>query len=257
VLWQCRHGYPVVLDADIRGFFDRIPHHVIMAAVAAEVADGTILRLVKRFLKSGVMEDGVFKPTTVGTPQGGVLSPLLANIVLHALDWRLHEAGYRFVRYADDFVVPCPSHARAKEARALVERTLADLGLELNQDKTTVVHFGKGFPFLGFRLSSRAVTVRPQSVEKFKTNVKGLTVRKHNLDAEAVMKLNRVIRGTAAYFAAPFSDCAWQFRNLDAFVRRRLRSMKFKRISRLDNVRMRDRHFRRLGLLSLLAFCSS
>jgi RNA-directed DNA polymerase len=256
VLWLCRHGYSVVLDADIRGFFDQIPHHVVMAAVAAEVADGNILRLVERFLKSGVMEDGVFKPTSIGTPQGGVISPLLANIVLNHLDWRLHEAGYRFVRYADDFVVPCPSHAQAKEARALVERTLADLGLELNQDKTTVVHFGRGFLFLGFRLSSRAVTVRPTSVEKFKTKVKGLTVRKHNLDAQVVEKLNRVIRGTAHYFAAPFSDCQWQFRNLDAFVRRRLRSMKFKRISRPDNFRMRDRHFRRLGLLSLLDFCS-
>ena len=99
--------------------------------------------------------------------------------------------------------------------------------------------------------------MRPKSVEKFKTKVQGLTVRKHNLDAQAVEKLNRVIRGTAHYFAAPFSSCRWQFRNLDAFVRRRLRSMKYKRISKRDNFRMRDRHFRRLGLLSLLDFCSS
>ena len=255
VLSLCRNGHKVVLDADISGFFDNIPHHVVMAAVAAEVADGNILRVVEKFLNSGVMEDGVFKPTNVGTPQGGVISPLLANIALNHLDWRLHEAGYRFVRYADDFVVTCQSHVQAKEAWALVERTLRGLGLALSQDKTNVASFGRGFLFLGFRLSSRAVTVRPKSVEKFKDKIRGLSVRKHNLDAQAVKKLNQVIRGTANYFAAPFSNCRWQFRNLDGFVRKRLRCMKFKRISKRDNFRMLDRHVRRLGLLSLLHFC--
>ncbi len=85
-----------------------------MEAVAAEVADGNILRLVERFLTAGVMEDGVFKPTTIGTPQGGVISPLLANIVLNHLDWQLHEAGYHFARYADDFVVVCRTNGRRK-----------------------------------------------------------------------------------------------------------------------------------------------
>ena len=107
-------GLSYVLDADIQGFFDNLKHSVIMRAVAAEVADGNILRLVERFLAAGVMEDGVYKPTNVGTPQGGVVSPLLANIVLNHLDWRLHAAGYRFVRYADDFVVLCPSRGRRK-----------------------------------------------------------------------------------------------------------------------------------------------
>ena len=105
-----------MLDADIQGFFDNIPHRVIMAMVASEVADGNILRLVEKFLTAGVMEDGVFKPTNIGTPQGGVISPLLANIVLNKLDWRLHDAGYRFVRYADDFVVVCRTRRQAQEA---------------------------------------------------------------------------------------------------------------------------------------------
>jgi group II intron reverse transcriptase/maturase len=90
-------GYLTVLEADIQGFFDNIPHTIIDKAVAAEVADGNILRLVNGFLTAGVMEDGVRKPTTIGTPQGGVISPLLANIVLNRLDWQLHEAGFRFV----------------------------------------------------------------------------------------------------------------------------------------------------------------
>ena len=124
VLELHRQGYKVVLDADIAGFFDNIPHRVIMEAVAAEVADGNILDLVEGFLTAGVMEDGVFKPTTIGTPQGGVISPLLANIVLNHLDWQLHEAGYHFVRYADDFVVVCQTNRQAHEALALVERVL-------------------------------------------------------------------------------------------------------------------------------------
>ena len=113
-------GYRVVLDADIKGFFDNLPLAIIKEAVAAQVADGNILHLIEKFLRCGVMEDGVFKPTTVGTPQGGVISPLLANIVLNHLDWRLHEHGFRFVRYADDFVVLCQTRAQAEEALTLV-----------------------------------------------------------------------------------------------------------------------------------------
>ena len=134
VLELHRQRYKVVLDADIAGFFDNIPHRVIMEAVAAEVADGNVLDLVEGFLTAGVMEDGVFKPTTIGTPQGGVISPLLANIVLNHLDWQLHEAGYHFARYADDFVVVCQTKRQAHEALALVERVLRDdLGLQLSR----------------------------------------------------------------------------------------------------------------------------
>jgi RNA-directed DNA polymerase len=104
VLELHQQGYNQVLDADIKGFFDNFPQKVIMAGVAAEVADGNILRIVERFLKAGVMEEGGFQPGIVGTPQGGVISPLLANIALNGLDWQLHTAGYHFVRYADDFV---------------------------------------------------------------------------------------------------------------------------------------------------------
>jgi group II intron reverse transcriptase/maturase len=121
-------GYREVLDADISGFFDNLPQAVIMEAVAAHVADGNILNLIEKFLRAGVMEDGVFKPTTVGTPQGGVISPLLANIVLNHRDWQLHEHGYRFARYADDFVVLCQTHAQAEEALTLVSQVLGQLG---------------------------------------------------------------------------------------------------------------------------------
>ena len=113
-------GFRVILDADIVGFFDNLSQSLIKEAVAAQVADGNILNLVEKFLRAGVMEAGVFKPTTVGTPQGGVISPLLANIVLNHLDWQLDKLGYRFARYADDFVVLCQTHAQAEEAQTQV-----------------------------------------------------------------------------------------------------------------------------------------
>ena len=257
VLELHRQGYRTVLEADIAGFFDNIPHRIIDEAVAAEVADGNILRLVKGFLTAGVMEDGVRKPTTIGTPQGGVVSPLLANIVLNRLDWQLHESGYRFVRYADDFVVLCRNERQAQEAMDVVRQVLEnDLGLSLSPEKTMITTYGKGYDFLGFRLSSHSRRMRDKSVQKFKARIRELTVRKHNLDAGVVERLNRVIRGTANYFATEFSTCRWTFQKLDSWIRMRLRCMKVKRKNYNDNRKLRARFFRRkLGLLTLEEFC--
>lgn len=257
VLELHRQGLCVVLDADIQGFFDNIPHEIIMRAVAAEVADGNILDLVEGFLAAGVMEDGVFKPTTIGTPQGGVISPLLANVVLDHLDRRLHEAGYRFARYADDFVVVCRTDRQAQEALELVARVLeTELGLKLSPDKTEITTYGKGYDFLGFHLSSRSRRMRDKSVQKFKAKIRELTVRKHNLDSEAIAKLNAVIRGTANYFATGFSTCRWMFQKLDSWIRMRLRAMKLGRKNYGDNRKLRVGYFRRkLCLLTLEQFC--
>jgi len=248
-------GMRVVLDADIQGFFDNLSHRVIMNAVAEEVADGNILRLVEKFLKSGVMEYGVRKPTTIGTPQGGVVSPLLANIVLSHLDWQLHHAGFAFVRYADDFVVVCPSTQRAEEARAFVESALDKLGLKLSPSKTKIVSYGTGYSFLGFIISSRSRRMRPKSQKKFKDKVRDLTRRKHNFEAEVIVKLNRVIGGTARYFATSFFTGRSSFHKLDSWIRMRLRCMKFKRKSRHDNHKLRVKKFTKLGLLTLESFC--
>ena len=248
-------GNRVTLDADISGFFDNIPHKLIVRAVAEEVADGNILNLIEKFLAAGVMENGVFKPTSIGTPQGGVISPLLANIVLNQLDWRLEKAGYRFVRYADDFVVACKNRKQAEAALDLVEEIMTDLGLALSPEKTKIASYGKGYEFLGFRLSSRSRTMRPKSLEKFKTKIRELTRRCHNLDARAIEKLNQVIRGTANYFATNFSTCIKLFQKLDKWIRMRVRCMKFKRKSEFDNYRLRQGSFdKKLGLLKLLSF---
>ncbi len=252
VLELGRQGYRHVLDADISGFFDNLSHAAIMRELSDVVADGNILRLVEKFLRAGVMEGGQLRPTRVGTPQGGVVSPLLANIALDVLDRHLQERGFRFVRYADDFVVLCRSEDEAKEARTLVEQLLANrLGLSLSPEKTKVTRFQEGFTFLGFDLKSRFVRMRAKSVENFKTKVRRITRRSHNLDAEMIEQLNRVIRGTANYFATPWSHCGDMYRSLDRWIRMRLRCMKFKRKSKVDNVRVRLKHFRNMGLLSL------
>ena len=253
-----KDGNCVVLDADIAGFFDNIPHKLIVDTIAEEVADGNILNLVKKFLAAGVMENGVFKPTTIGTPQGGVVSPLLANIVLHKLDQRLEQAGYRFVRYADDFVVVCKNRSQAEAALDLVTQVLAELGLSLSREKTKVTSYGKGYEFLGFVLSSRSRTMRPKSVEKFTTKVRTLTRRSHNLNPQVIAKLNQVIRGTANYFATNFSTCVKLYQKLDKWIRMRIRSMKFKRKRNTDRSRMSLRTFdKKLGLLRMLSFTAT
>lgn len=257
VLELHRAGFQVVLDADIKGFFDNLPHEVIMEAVAAQVADGNILRLIQKFLRSGVMEDGVFKPTTVGTPQGGVISPLLANIVLNHLDWQLHHQGYRFVRYADDFVVLCQTKTQAEEALRLVNQTLGALGLSLSSEKTRITTYKKGYAFLGFVLSSRSRRMRDKSKRKFQEKISELTVRSHNLDQALIVELNRVIQGTALYFATRWSTVRSCFRKLDSWIRRRLRCMKYKCFSYHHNRRMRLKQFERIGLLSLESFCQA
>src|SRR5206468_12189471 len=216
-----------VLDADIKGFFDNRSHQIIMQKIAERVADGNILPLVEKFLTSGVMDNGVFKPTTIGTPQGGVVSPLLATIVLNHLDWQLDRVGLRFVRYADDFVALTPTPEQAKEALALVEQVLdGGLGLQLSREKTKVTSFAKGYAFFGFTLSSRSRRMRPKSVKKFKDKIRELTPRKFNLDGDRIEQLNRVIRGTAQYFATDFFTGREVLHKLDSWIRMRLRCMK-------------------------------
>lgn len=251
-----RKGYRVVLDADVMSFFDTISHKLIIELVAAEIADGNILGLIEKFLKSGVMEDGVLKPTKVGTPQGGVISPLLANIVLNHLDWQLHAQGYKFVRYADDFIVMCKSIPEAEKALDFVRNVIEqDLELKLSPEKTKIVKFVKGFEYLGFFISFQSARIRASSEEKFKMKIRKLTRRSHNLDAEVIERLNRVIRGTVNFFSPPFSKTITQFTLLDAWVRKRIRCMKYKRIWHSDNRRLKNKHIHRLGLLSCRDLC--
>ena len=143
------------------------------------------------------------------------------------------------------------TESQAQEAFDLVQYHLTSLGLTLSAEKTKTAKFREGFAFLGFAISSWSVTMRPKSVEKFKTKIRDLTPRHHNLDQELIKRLNQVIRGTANYFATTYSDVGDLFRGLDRWIRMRIRCLKFKRKSRADNGRFRLRYFRSRGLLFL------
>lgn len=206
----------------------------------------------------GSWNQSIQETAVVSNIVGGDISPLLANIVLNKLDWRLEAQGYRFVRYADDFVVVCKTRHEATTALELVEKIMTELGLSLSPEKTKIGSYGTGYDFLGFHLSSKSRTMRPKSLEKFKTKIRDLTRRHYNLDARAIEKLNQVIRGTANYFATNFSTCVKLYQKLDKWIRMRVRCMKFKRKSGADNRRLRQGTFdNKLGLLKMLQFTST
>jgi RNA-directed DNA polymerase len=250
LLQYAEQGYRFTVDVDIKGFFDNIPHELILESIYARISDGNILKLIEKFLNSGVMEEGVLTPTTKGTCQGGVISPLLSNIVLNHLDWFLEEQGLYFVRYADDFVILCKTKPEAERALNLARAFLKDMGLEDNPEKTKIRHFSEGFDFLGFTIKSRSVTMRAKSMEKFKNSIREITTRSHNLDSEVIEKLNRVTRGTVNYFGTKFSTMKTSFNKLDRWIRKRIRCMKYKRIWLTDNWRYTVKHIEKMGLLS-------
>lgn len=244
-------SYEWVVEADIEACFDSLDHTALMGRVRTRVADRRVLRLLKAFLKAGIMlERGDLEGTLTGTPQGGILSPLLANIALSALDehfaraWqgmgsgtqrhrrrRRGEATYRLVRYADDFVI-CVAGER-RHAQALVtevERVLAPLGLALSREKTAVTHIDEGFDFLGWRVKrGRGRHGRPvihtypskRSLKSVKTKVKEITKTGHQQTLDQLLaRLNPVLRGWCAYFHHGVSSKTFSY--LDAYTWRRV-----------------------------------
>jgi RNA-directed DNA polymerase len=255
VLEYIEDGYKVVVDIDIKGFFDNIPHEVIMTMLRAEIADGNILDILEKFLRSGVMEDGKRVPTEKGTPQGGVISPLLANIVLNYLDWQLSSRGYKFVRYADDIVILVKTKLEAENALDFTKKVLRDLGLEISPQKTKITSVSEGFQFLGFLIKNKSITMRQKSIEKFERAVEDLTTRSNNLDANVITKLNQLIIGTVNYFSTAFTTTLTFFSEIDKWIRMRLRSMKYKRKWHTDNRRLKNKHIERMELTSCRKQC--
>ena len=170
----------------------------------------------------------------------------------------LERHGMRFVRYADDFFVMCRNHIQAEEALTLIRSHLEnELKLKSSPERTHIATFSQGFEFFGFGISSYSRSMRDKSVENFKTKIREITKRSHNLDDDLIVQVNRIVRGTANYFSTAFSHNRSLFRKLDRWIRMRLRCMRYKRKWKTDNRRLRLKHFRRMGLLSMQDFLSS
>jgi RNA-directed DNA polymerase len=229
-----------------------------MKLVAEHLADGALLRLMEKFLKQGVMETGKgWSPTEAGTPQGAVLSPLLANIYLNPLDHQMAQKGWEMVRYADDFVILCPSQEQAEQALAEVRQWVEQAGLVLHPTKTRIVDASQagGFDFLGYHFERGHRWPRQKSLEKFKEAIRQKTKRLRPDSMERIIEdVNRTTRGWGAYFKDSVANV---FPPLDCWIRRRLRTIQRRRRKGKGRGRGRDHqrwtnaYFAELGLISL------
>jgi group II intron reverse transcriptase/maturase len=237
---QGGRGHRYVVDGDIRQFFDRLDRSKLMELLNRRISDRKVLKLVRQWLEAGVMEEGEVRSTLAGTPQGGVISPLLANIYLNALDetWeREHRQLGVLVRYADDFVVLCRSRAQADEALRRIREILGGIGLELHPDKTRVVELGlgkEGFVFLGCYLrvvrshfKRHAYLFRwpsPTAMNRIRERVRELTDRRKRAGMkdirEVIRDLNPVLRGWGNYFRT--GNASIKFQQVDLYVNHRL-----------------------------------
>lgn len=217
VVSRLESGYLYIYDFDIKGYFDNIPHKLLMRVINKYVSDGTVLDIIWKTLKAGYMEDEIKYETFSGTQQGGVISPLLANIYLNELDWELSKANLEFVRYADDSIVMCKSLEELEQAKTLVHAVLEKLGLELAEDKTDDIDFHhKDFDFLGFTFNHLRInkdgnrvyyTFGPsiKSLKKFKSDIKAKVKKSYTYSNEKWIKiLNPILRGKFEYFLIPY-----------------------------------------------------
>lgn len=254
-----KKGCHWVVDADLRRYFDTIPHEPLMERMRERVADGRVLELIEAFLRQRIMEEGKHWTPEGGTPQGAVLSPLLANIYLNPLDHWMERWGFEMVRYADDFVILCRSEADARRALETVRSWTMEAGLMLHADKTRVVDATQpgGFDFLGYHFERGYRWPREKSQAKFKETIRGLTRRAngHSL-AVIIARANEVTRGWFEYFKHSHRTT---FPSLDGWIRMRLRSILRKRRGGRGRGRGSDhqrwplRFFADAGLFSMTA----
>jgi RNA-directed DNA polymerase len=257
---QLSDGYTWVVDADIQGYFDKIPQDRLMSLLWQRISDGRVLALIEAFLTQGVMESGRdWQPTTKGTPQGAVLSPLLANVYLHPLDLLAQSQDWRMTRYADDFIVQCSSRVAAETALAQIRVWMEAAGLKLHPEKTRIVDatVPGGFDFLGWHFERGLKWPREKSLARFKETLREQTPRNSGLSLAVIIeRLNRRLRGWYRYFQGGVKNV---YRSLDEWLRGRLRSILRRRDGRKGRGRGRDHnrypiaYFANLKLISLYA----
>ena len=240
-------GSEWIVDADLKDFFGSVEHEKLLTLVAQRVADGRVLRLIESMLTAGSYGEGRLFPTERGTPQGGVISPLMSNILLTPFDQEMRRRGYRLTRYADDWVITCQSAAEARAAIKAASKILKELGVELHPQKTRIVHIAQGFEFLGYKIKrgkqlrlpaakirsgarSGALYAYPKekSIRRFMDEVRKRTKRRIPLRTrELIEELNPLLRGWGEYYKK--AHVRLLFNRLDRWIVRRIRSHRFKR----------------------------
>lgn len=255
-----KEGFSYVVDADLKSYFDNIPHDRLLEHVETKVSDTRILDLLKGFLSQNIMENMETWTPVSGTPQGAVISPLLANIYLHPLDEMLNGSGIHMIRYADDFVILCREKHEAEKALQMVKEWVDATGLELHPDKTHIGDSrmpGEGFEFLGYRFESGRRWVRKSSIKALRNKVRQKTRRSCGKSIKEVTRsLNYTLRGWFEYFKHADKNT---FPGLDSFVRRRMRSILRKQNKKdrgtgrcfEDHKRWPNKFFAGLGLFTM------
>jgi group II intron reverse transcriptase/maturase len=244
---EIQSGREWIVDGDLKDFFGSVEHEKLLALVAQRIADGRVLRLMKAMLKAGSYGKGRLYPTERGTPQGGVVSPILSNVLLTPFDREMRRKGYQVTRYADDWLITCKSAAEARAAIVAARRILEQLGVELHPEKTRVVHVEHGFEFLGYkvkrgkrlRLPSHKINSgardgelyaypRGKSIQRFMDQVRSRTKRRSPLSTpELIADLNPVIRGWGNYYKR--AHVRKLFNRLNRWIVRRIWSHQYKR----------------------------
>jgi RNA-directed DNA polymerase len=245
---EIQGGSEWIVDADLRDFFGSVDHEKLLTLVAHQVADGRVIRLIRAMLKAGSCGQGQFFPSERGTPQGGVASPLLSNILLTPFDREMRLRGYQLTRFADDWVITCKSAAEARAAMDAARRILKQLGVELHPQKTRIVHVRYGFEFLGYKIKSGwrklhlpASKIRSQarqgalyaypkekSIRRFMDQVRQRTARMIPLNTtELIAELNPLLRGWGEYYKR--AQVRKLFQRLDGWIRRRIWSHRYRR----------------------------
>lgn len=237
-------GLEYVVDMDLSKCFDTLNHEMIIDCVSKKISDGKVLKLIRAFLKSGVLDDNVFSETTIGSPQGGVISPLLMNIYMDQFDQVMMKRGIRIVRYADDILIFAKSKSEAGRYKAIATRILEqELKLTVNAKKTHITDIRKGIAYLGFIIKPSYISIHPKRIKKFKDLIRRLTPRNSGDNIKYfIWRLNPILRGWSNYFR--IANCKTVFEELMKWIRRRLR---MKQMKEWKSYKSLHKTLRRLG----------